>query len=101
MTGELTPLEKSLMGQVARLESELAALREKYRWRKQSEEPMGNTIKRFDFVEVIPDDRDHTHRPLIMRKQSDVNLSIPWMCFNIEQVIYWRPLDLPEDAHHA
>ena len=37
MTGELTPLEKSLMGQVARLESELAALRDKYRWRKQSE----------------------------------------------------------------
>ncbi|MEA5034201.1 hypothetical protein SDC9_180582 [bioreactor metagenome] len=89
MTGELTPLEKSLMGQVARLESELAALREKYRWRKQSEEPAPKDEK----VEVAT----------IGMFGGTCCISASGALLDIDSLkdCYWRPLDLPEDAHHA
>ena len=85
MTGELTPLEKSLMGQVARLESELAALREKLRWRKQGEEPAPKDEK----VEVAT----------IGVFGGTCCISASGVLLDLDSLkdCYWRPLDLPEE----
>ena len=63
---------------IAELEAELAALKEKYRWRKQSEEP---PLKYGKNVEV--------YSPISNQVKRMFDAGVPEYC-------YWRPLDLPE-----
>ena len=64
-------------------EAKLAALREKYRWRKQSEEPMPND----DTVILVSNIESAT-----TMQGSDAYKWKVAICHDI----YWRPLDLPE-----
>lgn len=68
-------------GNVDEMKTELAALREKYRWRKQGEEPTPEDI------EVLMYD---AYRKVFL---------IDYYCYrpNIDYV-FWRPLDLPDEA---
>lgn len=69
---------------VVRQDEELAALKEKYRWRKQSEEPVGDSLEDDAPVECL-----------------DMEYGIPTTrvteCKIVGPEEYWRPLDLPEE----
>ena len=65
---------------VVELSAELAALKDKARWRKQSEEP---PLKYGHNVEV--------YSPISNQVRRMLDAGGPEYC-------YWRPLDLPEDA---
>ena len=65
---------------IATLEAELAALREQYRWRKQSEEPAPRKGQK---VEIYTPIRNQVELVI------DCHVSGHW---------YWRPLDLPEES---
>ena len=76
---------------VVELSAELAALKEKYRWRKQSEEPAPEDIKLLvcgrgrkgqAYFLVTETDGDYWHDNIGDSVSLDVD--------------YWRPLDLPE-----
>lgn len=73
---------------IAELEKELTALKEKYRWRKQSEEPAPRgelvLIRYTDY-----DDEDH-YGIVKMENMYDPDGEIAY------PLMYWRPLDLPE-----
>ena len=64
---------------IAELEAELAALKEKYRWRKQSEEPapIGQELEIYSPI------------------QERVFSALPK---GLAQSWFWRPLDLPEEG---
>lgn len=63
---------------IKRLETELSALKEKYRWRKQSEEPApaGQELEIYSPIQER-----------VFSTMPTKGLSSSW---------YWRPLDLPE-----
>lgn len=65
---------------IDKLKCDLAALKEKYRWRKQSEEP---PLKYGKNVEV--------YSPISNQVRRMLDAGVPEYC-------YWRPLDLPEEA---
>ena len=65
---------------IAELEAELAALKDKTRWRKQSEEP---PLKYGHNVEV--------YSPISNQVRRMLDAGVPEYC-------YWRPLDLPEEG---
>lgn len=66
---------------IAKLESENASLHEKYRWRKQSEEPAPKG------VEVLLFD---AYRKVFL---------IDTYCYKPDiDYVYWRPLDIPEST---
>lgn len=66
----------SLKAKIRNLEAELAALKEKMRWRKQSEEP---PLKYGHNVEV--------YSPISNQVKRMFDIGVPEYC-------YWRPLDL-------
>lgn len=71
-------MEQILGEKIIALEAELAALKEKSRWRKQSEEP---PLKYGHNVEV--------YSPISNQVRRMLDTAVPEYC-------YWRPLDLPE-----
>lgn len=78
----MTKMINSKTKKIYRLEAELAALKEKYRWRKQSEEPAPDNLE----IEIY-----------------DISANaifVPEGPVYIANSRYWRPLDLPdtEDA---
>lgn len=88
---ELTPCEQSLATELVKVKVELevakrgiAALREKYRWRNHSEEPMPND----DTVILVSNIESAT-----TMQGSDAYKWKVAICHDI----YWRPLDLPEE----
>ena len=64
---------------IAELEKELAALKDKARWRKQSEEPAPDSVA----IEIFDVTR------MCVASPQERGFYIPAFC-------YWRPLDLPE-----
>ena len=70
-------------GDIYELKAELAALREKYRWRKQSEEPAGDFLENDAPAECL-----------------DMEYGIPSVrisrCGGVDHDEYWRSLDLLE-----
>ncbi len=73
-----------VFAKIAKLESELAALREKYRWRKQSEEP----APKDEYILVCNNGAGLHGYTLPM-------LAIYRKCSTYFYE-YWRPLDMPE-----
>ena len=73
--------EEIFAERIVELEAELAALKDKARWRKQSEEPAPDSlaIEIFDVTQVC------------VSSPRERGFYIPAFC-------YWRPLDLPEEG---
>ena len=70
-------------------EAELAALKEKYRWRKQSEEPAPHTYDKVLWVSLYEYDCGG-----IFDWEGRVCCS---QCVSKAGDVFWRPLDLPEE----
>lgn len=66
---------------VVRQDEELVALKEKYRWRKQSEEPAPEDVRVFIY---------DAYRGLFFIDSCLYKKTIDY--------IFWRPLDLPDEA---
>ena len=88
--------EEIFAERIAELEAELAALKEKYRWRKQSEEPH-QTLHEGEYIEAIV--RLNTYvlsqRPFVLKCWKD-GYTFPSEEVGADSILYWRPLDLPE-----
>ena len=79
--GAITPIAKVLFALNQMHKDEIAALKDKYRWRKQSEEPAPDSVA----IEIFDVTR------MCVASPRERGFYIPAFC-------YWRPLDLPEDA---
>lgn len=81
---------------VVALAQELAALKEKYRWRKQSEEPH-QTLHEGEYIEAIV--RLNTYvlsqRPFVLKCWKD-GYTFSNEEVGADSILYWRPLDLPD-----
>lgn len=69
---------------VVALAQELAALKEKYRWRRQSEEPAPDD----EVVEAVYLCEDRKCGPFYANRDGS----------QLKHCDYWRPLDLPEEG---
>lgn len=76
--------EEILAEKIAELEKELAALKEKTRWRKQSEEPAPED----EVVEAVYLCEGRKCGPFYANRDGS----------QLKHCDYWRPLDLPEEA---
>lgn len=77
---------------IAELEAELAALKEKYRWRKQSEEPAPEDIK------LLVCGRGRKGQAYFLVTETDGDYWYDNIGDSVSlDVDYWRPLDLPEE----
>lgn len=86
-TGTMTALAHA----VVELSAELAALKEKYRWRKQSEEPTpGGGAEA-----LIQVGRDYVITHAVVFNDDTAYEKVTGRRIYLE---YWRPLDLPEES---
>lgn len=91
MNASLGMMINDKVAEIKKLEAKLSALKEKYRWRKQSEEPAPRgelvLIRYTDY-----DDEDY-YNIVKMENMYDPEGEIAY------PLMYWRPLDLPEERN--